>query len=79
MAQYTNKYSQQVFEILSPLLGNIMAQSIINIHTLKVGKNPETLTNADIQKFSESIQNGITIFLGTDVAKTVGTKISKII
>jgi hypothetical protein len=78
MDRYTNKYSQQVFEILSPLLGDLMAQSVIKIHTIKVGKNPETITSADIQKFSESIQNGITIFLGTDVAKTVGTKISKI-
>ena len=78
MANYKNRYTQKTYEILFPLLGDIMAQNVLKIQTRKIGKNEEILVAMDMPELAESIKVGLVIFVGSDVAKTIATNISLI-
>jgi len=78
MTNYKNKYTQSAYEMLLPLLGDMMAQNVLKIQTKKIGKDENTLSAADMPKLAESIKPGLVIFVGTDAAKTIATDISHI-
>jgi hypothetical protein len=75
MKQYNNKYSQQIFTILIPLVGEIMAQGVIKSQSIKIGKNEDSLTSNDMPLMAEAIRKGLILFLGSDVAKQISDKI----
>jgi len=78
MSKYTNSYSQKVYEVLLPLLGDLMAQSVLKIHTIKVGTSIENLNSTKLAALAESIKSGLIIFLGSDAAQTISAKIMNI-
>jgi hypothetical protein len=78
MSKYTNSYSQKVYEVLLPLLGDLMAQSVLKIHTIKVGTTIENLNANQMPALAQSIRSGLIIFLGSDAAQTICAKIMSI-
>jgi hypothetical protein len=78
MKIYTNEYTQKVYEILEPLIGDMMARGTIKTQTSGIGIDEKNLMPQDLQKLSEGIQRGLTIFVGSDTAKKIATKISMI-
>lgn len=77
--KYQNIYAQKVYEIILPLLGDVMAQTVLKTQTKKIGKSEELITIADIPKLAEAIRMGLTIFLGSEGANNVAAKIAKIV
>jgi hypothetical protein len=77
--KYQNIYAQKVYEIILPLLGDVMAQTVLKTQTKKIAKSEELLTIADIPKLAEAIRMGLTIFLGSEGANNVAAKIAKIV
>lgn len=77
--KYQNNYAQKVYEIILPLLGDVMAQTVLKTQTKKIGKSEELITIADIPKLAEAIRMGLTIFLGSEGANNVAAKIAKIV
>ena len=78
MKKFNNQYSQKVYEIIEPLLGDLMTQNVLKVQTKKIGKDIETLTDIDIPKLAEAIGSGLAIFLGADGAKNIALKILNI-
>jgi len=78
MTKYKNHYSQHIYDIIMPLVGDIMTQNILKIQSKKLGKNEESLTKDDIPKLALSIKAGLTVFVGSDAANTISTKVSGI-
>jgi hypothetical protein len=78
MVTFNNPYAKKVYDILLPLLGDLMAQSVLKIQSTKIGKGYELLTKQDMPKLAESIASGLIIFLGSDGAKDVASKIAEI-
>jgi hypothetical protein len=78
-ARYRNKYSQEIYQIIEPLLGDLMTQNVLKLQTKMIGKTEETMIASDLPKLAESIRTGLSIFLGSEASKNIAAKILKIV
>jgi hypothetical protein len=77
--KFNNLYTQKIFELIVPLLGELMTYNVLKIQTKKIGKSEDSLELSDLPKLAEEIKTGLTIFLGSDASSTIASKIIKII
>lgn len=78
MNEYSNLYTNRIFSELVPLIGSIVAKSVLKTVASKMGKTEETLSVADAAKIAEALEKGLSVFLGSEVAKHVAQKIGQI-
>jgi len=78
-AKYSNRYSQEIYKLIEPLLGDIMTQNIIKFQAKKIGKNEDTIAATDLPKLAEAIKIGLTIFLGSEASGKIATSVLKIV
>jgi hypothetical protein len=79
MKVYTNEYAQKVYDIVAPLIGDVMARNSIKIQSKAIGYDEESIKQKDLPSLAEGIRKGLVIFLGHDTATKVSSKISQII
>jgi hypothetical protein len=79
MLPYSNNYAQRVFEILAPLIGDMMAQGVIKSQSAAIGKEVTSLVKADMPKLAEKVGKGLVVFLGSDSASKVCNRIAQIL
>lgn len=78
MSTFTNHYAEQIFGILSPLVGSVMAKTIIQLQCSKMGINEEQLTHEYLHLLSDNIRKGLVTFLGSESATVIANKIANI-
>jgi hypothetical protein len=78
MRTYTNPYSQKIYLIITPLIGDLMAAGVLKTQTQKLGITEEQLTSRHLPQLAEGIRQGLNLFLGTEVASQVAKKITEI-
>ena len=78
MTSYSNTYIQQIFTLLSPLVGEFMAKGIIKSQVQKLGKTEDDILKSDVPHLAEDIRKGLVAFLGSDLAARVADKIKAI-
>jgi hypothetical protein len=78
MKEYLNPLTNKICSILSPLVGDMMANGIIKSQVNKVHLSEESISLAHLPILAEGIERGLVIFLGSDVAKQVVDKIKEI-
>lgn len=76
MNKYDNQYAQKIFEIISPILGEVMAGASIKLHCDKIGTTANDLQKKDLSTFSVSISRGLIVFIGSDGARQIAQKIT---
>ncbi len=79
MITYNNPYTQKVYSLLIPLVGDFMARSVLKTQTAKLGLTEEKLTKKDLPNLAEGVRKGLMAFIGNDGAKQVAKKIETII
>jgi len=75
MTTYSNTYAQQIFNLLSPLVGDFMAKGVLKSQVQRLGKTEESITKEDLPRLADDISKGLVVFVGTDVAQKVAAKI----
>ncbi len=75
--QYNNMYVQQIYQLLTPLVGEFMAKGIIKSQIQKLGKTDETVDKPDLLVLADDIRKGLVAFIGTDLATKVSQKIKE--
>jgi len=75
---YSNIIAQKIYDILSPLVGDVMAKSTLRIQTNNIGCKEDTLQQKDLPKLAEAIRKGLVIFIGSDTASKVADKITQL-
>jgi hypothetical protein len=78
MKTYNNPYTRKIFEIINPLIGDLMAAGVLKTQAKKLGIDEESLTPRQIPELAERIKLGLVLFLGSDMASRVSKKISEI-
>jgi hypothetical protein len=78
MKTYNNSISQNIYNILSPLIGDIMAQGVLKSQSEKIGATDESISVAHLPKLSEEIRKGLVLFLGSDKAKLIAQRITEL-
>lgn len=75
MTTYNNTYVQQIFALLTPLVGEFMAKGIIKSQVQKLGKTEDDLSKGDLPRLADDIRKGLVAFIGSDLATKVADKI----
>ncbi len=78
MITYNNQYTQKVYTLLIPLVGDFMARSILKTQTSKLGLTEEKITKKDLPNLAEGIRKGLMAFVGGDGARQLASKITAI-
>lgn len=76
MNTYTNEYAQRIYDILAPLVGDLMARSIIKTNTAKLGIKEDAIVPGNLHLLAAEMRKGLAVFLGTGAAETVSLKIA---
>lgn len=79
MKKYQNSFAQSAYDILSPIIGDMMARGTMKSKASILGVTEETLRKDHMPRLAEEIRKGLVIFLGKDAADKVSSKISKIV
>ncbi len=72
---YKNPITNQIFQILSPLVGDIFASGVIKSQTKKLGITEETIQKEHLPHLAHEIKTGLTLFIGSDAASKVAEKV----
>ncbi|MBN2484713.1 MAG: hypothetical protein JXB34_01945 [Bacteroidales bacterium] len=75
MKKYENPLTNNICQVLSPLIGDMMASGVIKAQATKLGITEESILPAHLPVLAEAIEKGLVIFLGSEVAQQVGEKI----
>ncbi|KAB2869200.1 MAG: hypothetical protein F9K37_08610 [Bacteroidales bacterium] len=75
MTTYNNTYAQQIYSVLSPLVGEFMAKGVLKSQVQRIGKTEEAIVKEDLPHLADGICKGLVVFVGTDVAQKVAAKI----
>lgn len=78
MITYKNSYTQKIYTIRIPLIGDFMARGVLKTQTSKLGLNEETISKKDLPNLADNIRRGLLAFLGSDGARQVASKIADI-
>lgn len=78
MTNYKNQYAQKIYEIISPVLGEIMAKGSLRAHCNNLGISEDTIQPKDLLALSEKLRKGLVIFLGTEGSGLIASKITKL-
>jgi hypothetical protein len=77
MKNYTNPYTQKLFLELQPLIGVIIAQSVLKKIAEKIGKTEESLSISDASEIVKGLEKSLAVFLGSDVASEAARRIGQ--
>jgi hypothetical protein len=78
MKNYTNLYTQKLFTELHPLVGTIVAQSVLKRLAEKIGKTEETLSIKDSAEIVNGLEKGLSVFLGSEAAGEAARRIGQL-
>jgi hypothetical protein len=78
MSEYNNKYTQKLYTELQPLVGSIVAKSVLKNLAGKVGKTEETLSPGDSAEIAKGLEKGLAVFVGAEAAANISRKIGEI-
>jgi hypothetical protein len=78
MSAYTNEYAQKIYDILAPMVGDLMSKSIIKSNTAKLGIKEDSIQLSNLPILAAEMKKGLVVFLGTGAAETVALRIANI-
>jgi hypothetical protein len=78
MKTYSNEYAQKIYNILAPMIGELMANATIKSKATQIGKTEDSLTAKDLAIIAPEIKKGLVVFLGNDAAEKISAKINQI-
>lgn len=74
---YQNPLTNKIIELLIPLIGKVMAESVIKVQTKKMNADPEKLSTKDLSAIAERFEAHLKIFVGTEKASQIGATIRR--
>jgi len=78
MNPYTNTFSKQIYDMISPLVGDMMSRGAIRAQCKKLNIDEESISRENLTEISNGIKMGLTLFLGTEGAKSIADKITRL-
>lgn len=75
MVTYNNLYAQKIYEIISPILGDLMAKGAIRTQCKKIGISEDSIQQKDIASIAENIKKALVLFVGSENATHLANKI----
>lgn len=78
MSIYRNMYAQKIFDILAPIIGDLMSKGALRSQCNKLGITEESIQRKDLTQISEGIRKAMMLFVGSDGARQISERIVKL-
>jgi hypothetical protein len=78
MNPYSNPFSKQIYEMISPLVGDMMSRGALRAQCKKLSIDEESIKRENLNEISKGIKLGLTLFLGTEGAHNIAEKIMRL-
>jgi len=75
MAVFENLYARKIYEIVSPVLGDLMTKGALRSQCKKIGISEESIEYKHLSILSENIGKAMILFIGTENARLITNKI----
>lgn len=75
MAVFENLYARKIYEIVSPVLGDMMTKGALRSQCKKIGISEESIEYKHLTLLSENIGKAMVLFIGTENARLIANKI----
>lgn len=72
---YANRYAAQIFAILSPLIGELMAKGAIRSQCNRLGITEDGIEKQHIPVLAEGVKKAMTVFVGSEGASQIEKRI----
>jgi hypothetical protein len=71
MEAFKNTYAQKIFEIISPVLGELMAKGALRSQCKKIGISEDSIQPKDMVLLSDNIGKALILFIGSENARQI--------
>lgn len=78
MIQYNNQYALKIYEMISPIVGEILAHGALTSQCNKIDIAPEQIDQGHLKAISSGFQQALGIFVGTEGAKIISQQIENL-
>ncbi len=78
MNPYTNTFSKQIYELISPLVGDMMSRGALRTQCKKLRIEEESIKRENLTEIAKGIKTGLTLFLGSEGANHIAEKIERL-
>jgi len=78
MAVFENLYARKIYEIVSPVLGDLMTKGALRSQCKKIGISEESIEYKHLNLLSENIGKAMILFIGSENARLIVNKIKSI-
>jgi len=75
MADFENIYARKIYEIVSPVLGDLMTKGAIRSQCKKIGVSEESIEYKHLNTLSENFGKAMVLFIGSENARLISNKI----
>lgn len=75
MMKYNNLYAQKIFDLLSPVIGELMSKGAIRSQCNRLGISEEMIKRDHIESIAEGIRKSMLLFVGGDGARQISDRI----
>ena len=75
---YSNPLTNRIYRELIPLLGTMMSDATLKVQCKKIGASLDNLSSSHLPAFTKNLEMGLVIFIGSDRAKEVSSRIQKL-
>ena len=76
--EYSNVLANEIYELLTPLLGTMMSDATLKVQCKKIGVTIDALSASNLPAFAKNLEMGLVIFVGSDKAKEISSRILKL-
>lgn len=70
-----NNVAQKIEQVLSPLVGQVLARAAIDLEAKRIGKDSDTITYADIMTLSDHLTRHLVPFVGPQIAEAAARQV----
>lgn len=77
MNTYKNIYTRQIYDLIAPLVGDLMSKGALRAQCKRLNIDEESIARENLKEISSGIKLGLTLFLGTEGANSIADRIAK--
>jgi hypothetical protein len=75
MITYSNNYALKIYEIISPIVGDILAHGALTSQCRKLNIAPEQIEHEHLGDLGNGFKSALVIFVGSEGAKIISQQI----
>ena len=70
-----NALAQQIEQVLSPMVGQVLARAAIDLESRRMGKDSDSITYRDVLELSDHLSKQLTPFVGVEIAQAAAHQV----